>query len=61
MVAKDTGFFERQGPDVRLFLSRKPRTMQTLIAGESQIVEASSNVAQRQGGWVVRGHRRRLC
>jgi NitT/TauT family transport system substrate-binding protein len=41
-VAKEARFFERQGLDVRIvFVEGSPRTMQTLIAGESQIVEAS--------------------
>ena len=41
-VAKEAGFFERQGLDVRIvFVEGSPRTMQTLIAGESQIVEAT--------------------
>lgn len=41
-VAKEAGFFERQGLDVKIvFVEGSPRTMQTLIAGESQIVEAT--------------------
>lgn len=41
-IAKDAGFFERQGLDVRIvFVEGSPRTMQTLIAGESQIAEAT--------------------
>ena len=41
-VAKDAGFFERQGLDVNIvFVEGSPRTMQTLIAGESQVAEAT--------------------
>ena len=41
-IAKDAGFFERQGLDVKIvFVEGSPRTMQTLIAGESQIVEST--------------------
>lgn len=41
-IAKDAGFFERQGLDVKVvFVEGSPRTMQTLIAGESQIVEST--------------------
>jgi hypothetical protein len=41
-VAKEAGFFERQGLDVNIvFVEGSPRTMQTLIAGESQIAEAT--------------------
>jgi NitT/TauT family transport system substrate-binding protein len=41
-IAKDAGFFERQGLDVKIvFVEGSPRTLQTLIAGESQIVEST--------------------
>jgi NitT/TauT family transport system substrate-binding protein len=41
-IAKDARFFERQGLDVKIvFVEGSPRTMQTLIAGESQIVEST--------------------
>src|SRR5207344_940745 len=41
-IAKDAGFFERQGLDVKIvFVEGSPRTMQTLIAGEAQIVEST--------------------
>jgi hypothetical protein len=41
-VAKDAGFFERQGLDVKIvFVEGSPRTLQMLIAGESQIVEST--------------------
>ena len=41
-VAKETGFFERQGLDVKIvFVEGSPRTMQTLIAGESQVAEST--------------------
>jgi NitT/TauT family transport system substrate-binding protein len=41
-IAKDAGFFERHGLDVKIvFVEGSPRTMQTLIAGESQIVEST--------------------
>ncbi|MBI2369864.1 MAG: ABC transporter substrate-binding protein [Deltaproteobacteria bacterium] len=41
-VAKDAGFFERHGLDVTIvFVEGSPRTMQTLIAGESQIADAT--------------------
>ena len=41
-IAKDARFFERQGLDVKVvFVEGSPRTMQTLIAGESQIVEST--------------------
>jgi NitT/TauT family transport system substrate-binding protein len=41
-VAKSAGFFERQGLDVNIvFVEGSPRTMQTLIAGESEIAEAT--------------------
>jgi NitT/TauT family transport system substrate-binding protein len=41
-IAKDAGFFEKQGLDVKIvFVEGSPRTMQTLIAGESQIVEST--------------------
>src|SRR6187200_630050 len=34
-IAKDAGFFERQGLDVKIvFVEGSPRTIQTLIAGE---------------------------
>ena len=34
-IAKEAGFFERQGLDVKIvFVEGSPRTMQTLIAGE---------------------------
>jgi NitT/TauT family transport system substrate-binding protein len=41
-IAKDAGFFERQGLDVKIvFVEGSPRTIQTLIAGESQIAEST--------------------
>jgi ABC-type nitrate/sulfonate/bicarbonate transport system substrate-binding protein len=41
-IAKDARFFERQGLEVKIvFVEGSPRTMQTLIAGESQIVEST--------------------
>jgi ABC-type nitrate/sulfonate/bicarbonate transport system substrate-binding protein len=41
-VTKAAGFFERQGLDVNIvFVEGSPRTMQTLIAGESEIAEAT--------------------
>ena len=41
-IAKDAGFFDRQGLDVKIvFVEGSPRTMQTLIAGEAQIVEST--------------------
>ena len=41
-IAKDAGFFQRQGLDVKIvFVEGSPRTMQTLIAGEAQIVEST--------------------
>ena len=41
-IAKDAGFFERHGLDVKIvFVEGSPRTMQTLIAGEAQIVEST--------------------
>jgi NitT/TauT family transport system substrate-binding protein len=41
-IAKDAGFFDRQGLDVKIvFVEGSPRTMQTLIAGESHIAEAT--------------------
>ncbi len=41
-VAKEAGFFERYGLDVKIvFVEGSPRTMQTLIAGESQVAEAT--------------------
>lgn len=41
-VAKEAGFFERSGLDVNIvFVEGSPRTMQTLIAGESEIAEAT--------------------
>jgi NitT/TauT family transport system substrate-binding protein len=41
-IAKEAGFFERQGLDVKIvFVEGSPRTMQTLIAGEAQIVEST--------------------
>jgi NitT/TauT family transport system substrate-binding protein len=41
-IAKDAGFFERHKLDVKIvFVEGSPRTMQTLIAGESQIVEST--------------------
>ncbi|HEX6175298.1 MAG TPA: ABC transporter substrate-binding protein [Candidatus Binatia bacterium] len=41
-IAKDAGFFERQGLDVKIvFVEGSPRTLQTLIAGEAQIVEST--------------------
>jgi len=45
-IAKDAGFFERQGLDVKIvFVEGSPRTMQTLIAGEAQIVESTGPAA----------------
>src|SRR5262245_27454526 len=41
-IAKDAGFFERQGLDVKIvFVEGSPRTMQTLITGEAQIIEST--------------------
>jgi NitT/TauT family transport system substrate-binding protein len=41
-IARDAKFFERQGLDVTsVFVEGSPRTLQTLIAGEAQIVESS--------------------
>ena len=41
-VAKSAGFFERQGLDVNIvFVEGSPRTVQTLIAGESEIAEST--------------------
>jgi NitT/TauT family transport system substrate-binding protein len=41
-IAKDAGFFQRQGLDVKIvFVEGSPRTIQTLIAGEAQIVEST--------------------
>src|ERR1041384_7565617 len=41
-VAKDAGFFEAQGLDVKIiFVEGSPRTIQTLIAGESEIAEST--------------------
>jgi NitT/TauT family transport system substrate-binding protein len=41
-VAKDAGFFETQGLDVKIiFVEGSPRTIQTLIAGESEIAEST--------------------
>ncbi len=41
-IAKEAGFFERQGLDVKIvFVEGSPRTMQTLIASESQVAEAT--------------------
>jgi NitT/TauT family transport system substrate-binding protein len=41
-VAKEAGFFDSQGLDVKIvFVEGSPRTMQTLIAGESEIAEAT--------------------
>src|ERR1044072_9764562 len=39
-IAKDAGFFERQGLDVKIvFVEGSPRTMQTLIAGGAAIAQ----------------------
>ncbi len=41
-VAKEAGFFDAQGLDVKIvFVEGSPRTIQTLIAGESEIVEST--------------------
>src|SRR5258706_5980011 len=41
-VAKEAGCFDAQGLDVRIvFVEGSPRTMQTLIAGESEIAEST--------------------
>jgi NitT/TauT family transport system substrate-binding protein len=41
-VAKDAGFFDAQGLDVKIiFVEGSPRTIQTLIAGESEIAEST--------------------
>ena len=41
-VAKEAGFFDAQGLDVGIvFVEGSPRTMQTLIAGESEIAEST--------------------
>jgi NitT/TauT family transport system substrate-binding protein len=41
-VAKEAGFFDAQGLDVKIvFVEGSPRTIQTLIAGESEIAEST--------------------
>jgi NitT/TauT family transport system substrate-binding protein len=41
-VAKEAGFFEAQGLDVKIiFVEGSPRTIQTLIAGESEVAEST--------------------
>ncbi|HEY1373163.1 MAG TPA: ABC transporter substrate-binding protein [Candidatus Binatia bacterium] len=41
-VAKEAGFFDAQGLDVKIvFVEGSPRTIQTLIAGESDIAEST--------------------
>src|ERR1044071_3438088 len=41
-VAKEAGFFDGQGLDVKIiFVEGSPRTIQTLIAGESEIAEST--------------------